>query len=105
MPRAEHGGAPTNAPLTPGGERLLASDEYVYVTRSTSSLGPTHTSPAGAVAPSASGWAAGTIEPDPEHWDHMYAYRCGIARVSLVDDTLAISAEVAREAGQKPTDD
>ena len=106
LPRKEHGGAPTNAPLTPGGERLLASDEYVYVTRRYL-LAWAYAHESGGSGDPVVLWVEpqGAIEPDPESSDHMYAYRCQSARVSLVDDRVAISAEVAREAWQKPADD
>lgn len=96
LPRKEHGGPPTSGPLIPGGQRLLASDDYVYITR--------RHKLAWAYAHASGGRGKpivlivepqGTVEPDPEHSTHMHAYRCKSAQVLLVDDTPAISAEVA----------
>jgi len=105
LPRTQHGSAPTNAPLTPGGVRRPASDEYVYVTRR-HLLAWAYAHKSGASGAPVVLWVErqGTIEPDPEHSAHMHAYRCESARICIVDDRAAISTEVA-EKGWKPAID
>lgn len=106
LPRKEHDGAPTNAPLTPGGERHHASDGYVYVTtRLLLAWAYAHASGASGEPVVLKVEPQGPIEPDPEHSAHMYAYRCKSARVLVADDEPAISAEVAERSWKDATFD
>jgi hypothetical protein len=94
-PRAEHRGAPTEAP-TVDGSRAPDSDNWVHVT--------TRFSLAWAYA-HASGESGNPIvlvvepegvpEIDPEHSDWMQAYRCESARVIAVDAAPPFSPEEA----------
>lgn len=103
LPRKEHGSAPTNAPLVPGGERLAASDEYVYVTRRyLLAWAYAHMSGASGDPVVLVVDPQGEVEPDPESSDHMYAYRCKSARVRAVDDLVPIGAEAAARGWQQP---
>jgi len=107
-PRKEHGGAPTTAPLIPGGERHQSSDDYVYVTRRFYlAWAYAHASGGHGEPMVLNVEPQGSIERDPEHSDHMYAYRCESARVLFVDDKVAIGAEEAerswKEAPPDPT--
>lgn len=103
LPRREHGNAPTDAPLVPGGERLAASDEYVYVTRryllawAYAHMSGGSGDPVVLVVD-----PQGEVERDPESSDDMHAYRCKSARVLVVDDLVPISAEVAARGWQQP---
>lgn len=106
VPRKEHGSEPTNAPLVPGGERLPASDEYVYVTRRyLLAWAYAHMSGASGDPVVLVVDPRGEIEPDPESSDYMYAYRCQSARVRAVDDLVPISAETAEKAWKQPDHD
>lgn len=106
LPRKEHGCEPTDAPLVPGGERLPASDEYVYVTRRyLLAWAYAHMSGASGDPVVLLVDPQGEIEPDPESSDHMHAYRCQSARVRVVDDLVPISAETAEKAWKEPDHD
>lgn len=106
LPRGEHGGEPTNAPLVPGGERRPSSDEYVYVTRRyLLAWAYAHMSGASGDPLVLVVDPQGEIEPDPESSDHMYAYRCRSARVRAVDDLVPISAETAEQGWKQPHHD
>lgn len=104
LPRREHGGAPTNAPLTPGGERFQATDDYVYVTmRYGLACAYAHMSGGSGDPVVLLVEPQGTIEPDPESYDHLYAYRCESARVLAVGE-VPISAEVPEASWKEPAE-
>jgi hypothetical protein len=105
VPRNLHGGPPTNAPLTAGGERLPESDEYAYVTTDyyfawayAYASGETGEPVVLVVEP------RGFIESDPEQSEHMNAYRCHSALVLAVDRKAAFSAEAAEKGWKTATD-
>lgn len=79
-----------------GGQRLAASDDFVYLTRNY-----LH---AWAYAQDAGGAGESVVllvkpeppvERDPRHSDEMWAYCGSAARVAAVDDTAPIRADVA----------
>lgn len=73
LPRKGHGCEPTDAPLVPRGERLPASDEYVYVTRRyLLARAYAHMSGASGAPVVLVVDPQGEIEPDPELSDHMH---------------------------------
>lgn len=106
VPRRVSGEPPTNAPLVLGAEPHEASENYAYVTRRyLLAWAYAHKSGRSGEPVVLFVRPQGTIEPDPEHSDHMYAYRCDSALVRLVDESVPISAEVAEQAWKLPAAD
>lgn len=104
-PRAEHHGAPTNAP-TVDGSRAPDSDNWVHVTtRFTLAWAYAHASgecgdPIVLIVE-----PGGVLETDPEHSDWMQAYRCESARVLAVDAAPPFSAEEAAKHWKPAVED